>query len=144
MKEKTSETMLSPQCEQRMIVRRKYSLTSSIQLRTMHERWSVYQKSMRNPSLESESFQRLLTFRSSIEEQSKIVYALEVTLSGKNTTHRRPGRRRLPPPPYPCFCSCQAFSFSPRLFFFLQTYVHFFSSVTRSIRFNILVDQRNS
>lgn len=70
--------------------------------------------------------------------------ALEVTSSGKNTTHRRPGRRHLPLPPCPCFCSCQASSFSPRLFSFLRTYVHFFSSVTRSIRLNVLVDRRNS
>lgn len=70
MKEKASErfeTTLSPQCEQRMIARRKYSLTSSIRLRTTHERRSVYRRSMRDPSLETESF------RSSIEEESKIM-----------------------------------------------------------------------
>lgn len=40
--------------------------------------------------------------------------------SRRNATHRRPGRRRLPLPPCPCFYSCRASSFSPRLFFFLQ------------------------
>lgn len=136
MKEKASErfeTTLSPQCEQRMIVRRKYFFN------VFYPIMNDARATVGLPKVNAKSFvrERIVSkiINVSIFDRTGIKdnIALEVTSSGKNTTHRRPGRRHLPLPPCPCFCSFQAFSFSPRLFFFLQTYVHLFSSVSHSL-----------